>query len=41
MMEYARMAVVMDEPAQADKKKDGKCDFDCTPNDIQKKYELK
>ena len=41
MMEYARMAVVLDEPAQADKKKTGDCDFDCTPSDIQKRYDLK
>ena len=40
-MEYARVVVVLDDSVQAEKKKDGKCDFDCTPNDIQKKYELK
>ena len=40
-MEYARVAVVLDEPVKADKKMTGVCDFDCTPTDIRKKYELK
>ena len=40
-MEYARMAVVLEEPVEADKKKDGNIDFNCTLEDIQEKYELK
>lgn len=40
-MEYARVAVMLDEPAKADKRKNGECVNDCTPQDIKQKYELK